>query len=110
MTQPASENAGQTDTTTDGVIPPGAVSYEHDEESGEPTFEIARLAAFLDTSFPEEMTRSNRQVPESPVDVAIRLLQALSASAPPHVLERCGEEYCNQPQGHRGEHGVVHSG
>lgn len=110
MTQPTSETAGQTETAVDGLVPPGAVDFGQAEESGDPTFEIARLAAFLDGAFPGEMARSNRQVPESPVEVAIRLLQALSATAPLHVLERCSAEFCNKAEDHQDEHGWVHNG
>ncbi len=103
--------AGQTETSNDNLIPPGAEAYEAlpEFEEGNPTFEIARLAAFLDQTFPGEMDRTNVQVPDGPVAVAIRLLQSLSVTAHPSVLPRCGQEYCNQPQGHLTEHGVIHT-
>lgn len=113
MSEPTQPTTGQTvDTASDGLVPPGADAYgpEEVESSGDPIFEVAKLATFLEDTFPEERNRSNRQVPESPVDTAIRLLQALSASAPLSALPRCGEEYCNKPQGHGEVHGWVHNG
>jgi hypothetical protein len=101
---------GTTDTAIDAVIPPGAESFEQGTETGDPNFALAKLASFLEDFFPEEVRRTNVQVPDSPVDVAIRLLQGLSASAPLSALPRCSEDYCNQPQGHSSEHGWVHNG
>lgn len=66
--------------------------------------EINRLNSFLMTSFPTEMNRTNRQAPESPVDVAIRLLQGLGATS---AGPRCGQQYCNLPLNHDGDHGFV---
>lgn len=108
--QPTSLTATVTDTGTDGLVPPGAESYEHDEETGDTTYEITKLAMFLQENFPGEMSRSNRQAPEGVVDVAIRIIQGLSASAPLSVLERCEEDYCNRPKGHVGDCGWVHNG
>lgn len=66
--------------------------------------EVNRLHTFLMTSFPNEMRRTNVAASETPVDVAIRLLQGLGSTG---AGTRCGEEYCNLPQGHDGEHGYV---
>lgn len=66
--------------------------------------EINKLNTFLMQAFPAAMGRTNRQTPETPVDVAIRLLRGLGATGT-HL--RCTSEYCNLPRGHQGEHGVV---
>lgn len=111
--QPTQATSGQTtDTSVDGLVPPGAEDYQHDvlEETGDPIFQVAKLASFLDERFPGERSRSNRQAPETPADTAIRLLQSLSASAPLSALERCAEAYCNKPSDHEDEHGWVHNG
>jgi hypothetical protein len=107
--QPTAEIAGQTETSNDNLIPPGAEGAEVDEVGGS-DFEVAKLAAYLQGVFPEEWVRSNRQRPEGPVDMAIRLLQGFVAASPASVLERCPEEYCNQPKGHGTVHGWVHNG
>lgn len=111
--QPTQITSGQTaETTEDNLTPLGATpgAPVEFEEVGDPLFDIAKLASFLDEAFPGERDRTNLQQPESVVDTAIRMLQALSASAPLSVLARCGEEYCNRPAGHVGECGVVHNG
>lgn len=112
MSEPTQDTASTTDTAVDGLVPPGAEEHgpEDVEIGGDPIFEVAKLTVFLEDAFPGERNRSNRQVPESPVDTAIRLLQALSASAPLSVLDRCQAEYCNRPAGHDGDHGWVHNG
>jgi len=66
--------------------------------------ELNRLQTFLMTSFPQEMTRSNIVRPESPVDVAIRLLQGLGVVT---GTNRCPAEYCNLPANHDGDHGFI---
>jgi len=66
--------------------------------------EINRLNTFLMTAYPREMNRSNVVAPESPVDVAIRLLQGLSTSNPGG---KCPAEYCNLQANHDGDHGFV---
>lgn len=111
MSEPTQPTSGQTtETAVDGLVPPGATDYAEQEETGDPIFEITKLASFLDDAFPGERSRSNRQVPEPVVDTAIRLLQSLSAAAPLSVLSRCPQEYCNRPEGHEGDHGWVHNG
>lgn len=108
--QPTQVTSGQTaETSADNLTPVGAPDYSVDDVD-DPTFQVVKLATWLEENFPQERSRSNRQVPESPVDTAIRLLQALSASAPLSVLPRCGEPYCNRPESHEGEHGWVHNG
>lgn len=102
--------ASTTETSNDNLVPPGAEAHEHVEETGDPTFEIAKLGGFLEENFPEEMRLSNLQVPESAVDVAIRLLLALSSTAPLSAVQRCDQEYCNRPAGHSGDCGWVHNG
>lgn len=66
--------------------------------------ELNKLQTFLMQSYPQEMARSNVVKPESPVDVAIRLLQGLGAVTGPG---RCPAEYCNLPASHDGDHGFV---
>lgn len=66
--------------------------------------ELNKLQTFLMTAFPREMRRTNVVRPESPVDVAIRLLQGFGASA---NVARCPDEYCNLPVNHDGDHGFV---
>ncbi len=109
-TEPTGSFAQTTDTSNDVLTPPGAEVFDLPEfETGNPTFEIAKLAAFIDETFPRELDRTNTQVPDSPVDVAIRLLMRLSATAGPHAITRCDQEYCNRPQGHTGDCGIVHA-
>lgn len=71
---------------------------------------LGRLQGFLEEHFPDEVTRSNLQHPEGPVEVAIRLLTGLHAQKPPTQVERCPAEYCNKPVNHREAHGWVHYG
>lgn len=66
--------------------------------------EINRLHSFLMTAFPGAMGRTNVQTPETPVDVAIRLLTGLSATG---THRRCTAEYCNLPAEHDGDHGFI---
>jgi len=92
------------DTTTADTIPPGAKS--HERLNGSPVQQIARLKAYLNQAHPEEMVATNRQHPEHPADIAIRLLQGMSAVHPTAVT-RCAQNYCNKPDGHADEHGWV---
>jgi hypothetical protein len=66
--------------------------------------EVNRLHSFLMTNFPGEMQRTNIAVPQTPVDVAIRLLQGLGSTG---AGARCNEEYCNLPVNHDGDHGYI---
>jgi hypothetical protein len=66
--------------------------------------EINRLNTFLMTAYPREISRSNVVAPESPVDIAIRLLQGLSTVNPGR---KCPAEYCNLQSNHDGDHGFV---
>jgi hypothetical protein len=66
--------------------------------------EINRLNTFLMSRFPREIGRTNVAVAESPVDVAIRLLQGLGATG---TGPRCPEQYCNLPVNHDGNHGYI---
>lgn len=95
------------DTTAEGspLATPSAPISDPGEALRNPhAGEVNRLNSFLMRSFPEAMGRTNRQAPESPVDVAIRLLSGLSATG---VHPRCPAEYCNLPAQHDGEHGYV---
>lgn len=67
--------------------------------------ELNRLNSFLMTRFPAETKLQNRQKPETPVDTAIRLLSGLGTQGT--GIKRCGEEYCNLPESHDGDHGYV---
>lgn len=66
--------------------------------------EVNRLHTFLMVNFPKEMGRTNVPNPETPVDVAIRLLQALGSTG---AGPRCSQEYCNLPLNHDGQHGFI---
>jgi hypothetical protein len=66
--------------------------------------EVNRLNSFLMSAFPGEMNRTNVVGGESPVDVAIRLLQGLGSTG---AGARCGTQYCNLPRNHDGQHGYV---
>lgn len=97
------------DTTEDSFVPPGAESYVPDNPSRDSVvfhdLELGRLADFLAARFPDELGRTNRQEPESTVDVTIRLLSQFHASSP--NAARCRTAYCNKPQGHQDAHGWV---
>lgn len=93
------------DTTTADLVPPGQTA--HVPLNGSPVQQISRLKHFLEITFPDEMSTSNRQHKEHPADIAIRLLTGLTARAHPSQLQRCDEQYCNKPQGHADEHGWI---
>jgi hypothetical protein len=106
MTDPAIsplDVAQNVETTADNLTPPGA---EHDRH-GHPYPEdyIRRLRTFLSERFPDEVALTNRQEPEHPVDIAIRLLSAMATHGD---VERCNLEYCNKPRAHTDGHGWVH--
>jgi hypothetical protein len=97
------------ETTTDNLVPPGQTT--HQVLVGEhPAEEVARLGAYLNARFPGELTRTNIQQPETYVQVAIRLMDGLSAHVAPSQLARCTIEYCNKPLGHTDGHRWVHYG
>lgn len=96
-----------TETSTDNLVPPGMETHVAPEV--DPWVQTAKLATFLETSFPEEIDLSNRQQPETPVDTAIRLLQGFVAKTPPSQVSRCTESYCNRAAGHTDAHGWVQS-
>ena len=80
-------------------------------KSAAPPMQVKRLKDYLAESFPDAATTG-----EAPADTAIRLLQGMSAQ-PAAAVEvaaamtaHCTEQYCNQPQGHTGEHGWVNFG
>ena len=98
------------DTTGDQVVPPGS---EQDEAHLRPAdtlqTQVSRLEAYLRTRFPHEVDRTNVQRAEKAVDVAIRLLDGLTAThLPPE--HRCAQEYCNKAQGHADECGWINAG
>ena len=109
---PVQATSGQTTDTT-GETPAdhpefmrsGAPSSDPGEALRNPyVAELNKLQTFLMTAFPREMARTNVVRQETPVDVAIRLLQGFGASA---AVARCPDEYCNLPANHDGQHGVV---
>jgi hypothetical protein len=106
----------QTDTTTDSLVPPGAEAYEHawhvvanEHVAEQAVLQVTKLADFLVENFPDEINPSNRQVPETPVDTAVRLLLAFSATNRATQVKWCPETYCNRTRGHGGPCGWVES-
>ena len=95
----------QTDTTTDNLIPQGALT--HVDVEAHAVLQVTKMAEFLVTNFPNEIALTNRQQPETPVDTAIRLLTSLAAKAPYSALERCKDVTCNKPLGHADIHGWI---
>lgn len=93
------------DTTTADLIPPGADA--HVALNGSPMQQVKRLKDYLEINYPDEMTRSNKQVKEHPADIAIRLLTGMAAKAHPASVQRCAQNYCNKPQNHIDEHGWI---
>jgi hypothetical protein len=75
--------------------------------NGSPAQQIGRLKAYLQEAFPQEFDASNRQYPEHPADLAIRLMTGMVAIAHPQQTPRCQEPYCNKPAQHTDEHGWV---
>lgn len=110
MAQPTQTHAKTHDTTTDQTIPPGsAQDGDHLRPTDTPEVQVSRLEAYLNTRFPHEMGRTNVQRIEKAVDVAIRLLDSLTAThLPPE--HRCAQEYCNKMADHRDEHGWINAG
>lgn len=108
-TTPAStlhqENASNHDTTQDSFIPPGVTDEQVESDAAD---QLETLIKFLDNHFPGEMQRTNRQVPETPVQTTMRLMLGLSGKANLTAVTRCDEQYCNKTQGHAGVHGMVH--
>lgn len=100
---PLGEIVQHTGTTEQDLIPPGA---EADFVTEAASTQVARLQVFLEDRFPEELIRTNRQAPEGPVDIAIRLLSGLPTSGT--STERCREQYCNKPKQHLDHHGWIH--
>lgn len=101
------EVAGQSPTDDDSLIAPNSEPLERQS----PDVEEQRLEAYLRESFPQEFTRTNRQVPESPVSMAIRLLTGLHAHVATGAPDlRCETTFCNKPRNHADAHGWVHFG
>jgi hypothetical protein len=94
------------DTSEDVPVQPHGAPISDPGEAIRNPFagEVNKLNNFLMTAFPNEMNRSNLTVPETPVDVAIRLLKGLSVVG---GGTRCPVEYCNLPINHDGEHGFI---
>jgi hypothetical protein len=95
----------QTDTTEMDLIPPGVLTHVADQA----VLQVTMLADFLVENFPGEINLTNYQIPETPVETAIRLLKALTANTVLDRFRRCSEDYCNRTQGHDGVHGWVES-
>lgn len=101
-----SDNQQVLDTTgTDTITGPSAPEPVADVEPAEAQLE--RLARFLRSRYPNEGSLLPDGNPESPADVAIRLLQGLQANTGNAGLPRCPEQYCNQSEGHQSPHGIV---
>jgi hypothetical protein len=95
------EEAATQETDADQITPLSLISTEPETDD----VKITKLSSFLRSQFPGEVNRTNRPVPEHPVDVAIRLLTGLTTQG--HVA-RCREPYCNRPSGHGEPHAWVH--
>ncbi len=99
-------SGGVVDTTNDSFVAPGNEPLPQTDSEGNPSLDdpaydnlnIDRLRDFLEARFPHEMGLTNTQVPESPVDVAIRLLTQFHATS--MSVPRCETSYCNKPKGH----------
>lgn len=65
--------------------------------------ELNRLHNFLMLNYPAEFGRQNRQVPESAVEIAMRLLSGVTNTRTPV----CQAPYCNLPLNHQSDHGWV---
>ena len=110
---PTQTTSGQTTDTSHVEVPAVPVLGHHGAPIADPgealrnpyAAELNRLHSFLMTRFPRQMNRSNTQLPESPVDAAIRLLSGLGTAGTGIV--RCPEQYCNLPKDHDGDHGFV---
>lgn len=111
---PSQATSGQThDTTEDNVRLNMPEFMRHNAPISDPgealrnpyAGEINKLNSFLMEKFPDQMKLSNRQKNESPVDTAIRLLSGASTAG--MNIQRCGEEYCNLPKNHDGDHGYI---
>jgi hypothetical protein len=110
---PAQVTSGQTvDTTEDGLPATAPAFMQHGAPISDPgealrnphAADLNRLNSFLMERFPQQMSRTNRPIQETPVDTAIRLLSGLSSTG---VFARCTESYCNLPEAHDGDHGFV---
>jgi hypothetical protein len=111
---PAQATSGQVvDTTEDGTVVPIPTFMNHGAPISDPgealrnpyAADVNRLNNFLMEKFPQEMSRTNRPVRETPVDTAMRLLAGMATGG---VFARCAAEYCNLPAEHDGDHGYVH--
>lgn len=105
---PATATSGQTQDTTEDNIQPVVPSAAVNDNPGASLYDtnVAQLRAlhnFLITRYPEEFNRSNRQHPETAVDIAMRLLSGTSMSQ----VKNCPAQYCNFPANHQGDHGWV---
>lgn len=97
------------DTTTSDLLPRGSAQERRlNEQAPDSDYQVLRLAEYLRENFPQQM-RVNRQFPEHPVDIAIRLLAGLASQAPA-VAAHCDAPYCNLPKGHVEDHGWINYG
>lgn len=101
------DQPAQTETSDDNLIPEGQVT--HISVADHAILQVTKLAGFLIEFYPDEVALTNRQVPETPADTAIRLILSLSATAPRSALQRCQEDSCNKVHGHADVHGWVQS-
>lgn len=89
-----STSGATTETSGPDTLPPGMATHLATYVSNDE--QISALVQFLQQAFPDEVALSNRQVPEKPVDTAIRLLTGFMATAKPAAMARCPFEYCNR--------------
>jgi len=115
--QPAStlhvdNQPGTQDTSEDSFLAPGQdlldwwLAEDPDQDPEYYLKQVQKLATWLETNFGDEVHRTNVQRPETPVDLAIRLMAGFAHSS--GLVERCDTEYCNKPKGHTDPHGIVH--
>lgn len=107
---PSVATTGQThDTTEDNAqlqLPnSGAPASDPGQALHNPALaDLQRLHNFLMLNYPKEFARTNRQRPETAVEVAMRLLSGVHNSK----VATCSAPYCNLPEDHQSpEHGWV---
>ena len=94
-TEPTQSTSGATAETSDfDTLPMGMNSHLATFVSNDK--QISALVEFLQGTFPAEVALSNRQVPETPVATAIRLLTGFQATVTSAAMQRCPAEYCNR--------------
>lgn len=101
-------SGGTHDTTEDNaqlVLPKPPTDDPGEALSNPHVADLNRLHNFLIVNYPNEFNRTNRQKPETAVEIAMRLLSGVGTSRVP----TCQSPYCNLPNNHQGDHGWVQS-